>query len=450
MISHPPSFLPRRPSCLDKMSLDPPIYTPSATVPTYSVIPRPSERILAATACPRRRTPTGVFLRSNKLITLALRDQEPDASMPSYGRHGIISGDIGLSCTQGVQSVYIKLEGRLHLATPGGQAADPTIFSVSFDVWRRSDEDGYPLCPSMFPFKTVMPECFADNGNTRALPPTYNNPLSGATTDIQAQCQYSLSVVVERRGSKLGLWKRPKKLMVAFTYQPRTRPPQPVLSSPFPFLSTVKSLPEEWFQITSTICAKSFSDAQPIDCHLFIPAVQMFALSDTIPFYLQLIAPSKSLQAFLYPTIPAHTKLKRSKSAVPESTALPTVRVYLQRQVTIVIKGNQSTRRFSIGEGDLRSLPPSAPPPPILRSRSLEHGLSTLDYEGEVRPNPETTVGQFGMSRLQVRDSITMVLSPPNPYTSPLNLLQHSHPIRLVTDPFMDVISQLTSSCVSI
>jgi hypothetical protein len=93
------------------MSLEPPTYTPSAAVPAYSVSPRPSERTLAATARSRRRTPTGVLVRSNSLITLALREQEPDASMPSYGRHGVISGDIGLSCTQGVQSVYIKVRG---------------------------------------------------------------------------------------------------------------------------------------------------------------------------------------------------------------------------------------------------------------------------------------------------------------------------------------------------
>jgi hypothetical protein len=216
------------------------------------------------------------------------------------------------------------------------------------------------------------------------------------------------------------------------------RPQQPILSSPFPFLSTVKSLPEEWFQITTTICPKAISDIEPIDCHLFIPVVQTFALTDTIPFHLQLIAPSKSLQAFLYPTIPTHTKLKRSKSIVAESTAPPTVRVFLERQVTIVLKGHQLMRKFTIGEGNLRSLPPSASPPSMLHSQNLGHGLSTLDYEGEVHPNPDLTVGQFGISRLQVRDFIAINLAPPNPYTSPLSFLQHSHPIRLVTDPFTD------------
>ena len=108
VLSYPP-FLSRRPSCVHKMSLEPPNYTPSAAVPAYSLIPRPSERILAATECSRRRTPTGVFLRSNRLITLALREQDPDASMPSYGRHGVIYGDIALNCTKGVQSVYIKV-----------------------------------------------------------------------------------------------------------------------------------------------------------------------------------------------------------------------------------------------------------------------------------------------------------------------------------------------------
>jgi hypothetical protein len=141
------------------------------------------------------------------------------------------------------------------------------------------------------------------------------------------------------------------------------------------------------------------------DHQLFIPVVQTFALGDTIPFYLQLIAPSKSLQAFLYPTIPTHLKLKRSKSIATETTPPPTVRVYLLRQIIMAVRGQLSIRQFSIGEGNVRSLPPGASLPSMSRSESepLGDGMSTLDYEGEVQPDPDITVGQFGMSRLQVR-----------------------------------------------
>jgi hypothetical protein len=126
-------------------------------------------------------------------------------------------------------------------------------------------------------------------------------------------------------------------------------------------------------------------------------------MTDTIPFYLQLIAPPKSLQAFSYPTIPSHAKLKRSKSNAVEAASPPTVRVYLMRQVTVVLKGIHSIRKSTIGEGTLRSLPPGAPMAPLLRSQSLAVGLSTLDYEGEVRANSDVTVGQFILNRLQVR-----------------------------------------------
>ena len=79
------------------------------------------------------------------------------------------------------------------------------------------------------------------------------------------------------------------------------------------------------------------------------------------------------------------------------------MRVHLLRQVTFVLKGLLSTRQFSIGEGNLRSLPPGASPPSLLRSQSLVPESSTLDYEGQVQPNADITAGQFALSRLQVR-----------------------------------------------
>lgn len=107
-LSPPTLFLPL-PPCSSKMALEPPTYSPSATVPPYSVSPGPEERTLAVSARSRRRTPTGVFTRSNKLITVALRDQEQNAVQPSYTRNSTVCGDIGLSCTHGVQSVSVKV-----------------------------------------------------------------------------------------------------------------------------------------------------------------------------------------------------------------------------------------------------------------------------------------------------------------------------------------------------
>ena len=103
---------------------EPPTYSPSADVPSYSVAPGPSERTLAVTARARRRTYTGVFVRSNSLITIALRGQDEHASSPSYGRCGTISGDVGLNCTQGVQAVFVKVRA----------VASPYILSSSLST----------------------------------------------------------------------------------------------------------------------------------------------------------------------------------------------------------------------------------------------------------------------------------------------------------------------------
>ena len=80
------------------------------------------------------------------------------------------------------------------------------------------------------------------------------------------------------------------------------------------------------------------------------------------------------------------------------------------RQVTVALKGIHSMRRSTIGEGTLRSLPPGARMAPLLRSQPLDVGLSTLDYEGEVRANSDVTVGQFVLNKLQVR--VRRVLAP--------------------------------------
>ena len=62
----------------------------------------------------------------------------------------------------------------------------------------------------MFPFEIVLPETFTEREQSRALPPSYEIGYPYAP-DIRAKCSYLLRVVVQRRGSKLAVWKHPKK-----------------------------------------------------------------------------------------------------------------------------------------------------------------------------------------------------------------------------------------------
>ena len=62
----------------------------------------------------------------------------------------------------------------------------------------------------MLPFEIVLPEVFMDKGQRRMLPPTFDIPYSDVV-DIRTQCKYLLQVVVERKASKLALWKFPKR-----------------------------------------------------------------------------------------------------------------------------------------------------------------------------------------------------------------------------------------------
>lgn len=192
---------------------------------------------------------------------------------------------------------------------------------------------------------------------------------------------------------------------------------------------------------------------------LYIPSVQVFAFSDIIPFHLQLRAPVPSLRAFLIggPHLEQRPSRKQRRSASGGNGAGPgaaaSVRVYLYRQITVEVRGQKAWRTCVLGEGVLRSLPPPA-----------EHGdgvLGALDWDGEVRCNEDVKVGGFHAGKLNVKvripspidagwvrsvlmrprsrqDFIVVHLVPSCPEYSPLLEHHHAHPIRLVTDAFME------------
>ncbi|KAA1469682.1 hypothetical protein DENSPDRAFT_835337 [Dentipellis sp. KUC8613] len=415
--------------------LPPPCYTPSVEAPCYSLEPGPTEQRLALAAFRhgRRSTPTGVFTRKNSAISLAFRDQEEGIPYPTYGRGALVCGDIALKNPQNVLSVTVKLEGRLSLTLTEGISNVRTFLSTTSTVW-KADEGSSSACPSMFPFEVMLPVGCQDVDRVRPLPPTFNSAYPGVP-DIFINCNYTLTVrVVKARNLKL--WKPQKTLHVQILYRPRTRPHQPILGSPFPFYSSIKSLPEEWHQVVSAMPVRPDSGIAPLECHLFIPAVQIYALTDTIPFYLQLHAPPSSIQAFLYTAPPPSPRLSRSKSRT-EPPAQPTVRVYISRQITAFVNGQRVTRSCPIGEGTLRSLPPDAAASSSVL-RTPEGGCGSLEWEGEVKCRPDVNVGGFNVGKLVVRDFIALHLVPPLPASSPLMEHKHQHCIRMVTDSFLD------------
>ena len=57
-------------------------------------------------------------------------------------------------------------------------------------------------------------------------------------------------------------------------YHPRSRPPLPMLPSHLPFMSTVKSSPEEWREVTCTVPMTQGSGLAPAECLVSYATVQ--------------------------------------------------------------------------------------------------------------------------------------------------------------------------------
>ena len=82
---------------------------PYIDAPTYSAEPSIDERVLERTQTFERTVPTGTYTCSNEHFQLTLREQQSNAKLPSYGRHGLIKGDLSLKDLDEIVSVDIKV-----------------------------------------------------------------------------------------------------------------------------------------------------------------------------------------------------------------------------------------------------------------------------------------------------------------------------------------------------
>lgn len=91
-------------------AVQPPVYTASAPVPSYSSLPLPTEESVEFTPRAGSSYIPGTFTRRWKRITMTLKGQEvQNATTPSYGRHAIVDGEIEFTKPERVAEVSVKV-----------------------------------------------------------------------------------------------------------------------------------------------------------------------------------------------------------------------------------------------------------------------------------------------------------------------------------------------------
>ncbi|EIW74690.1 hypothetical protein CONPUDRAFT_147670 [Coniophora puteana RWD-64-598 SS2] len=397
----------------DASSEVPPQYTPSTPSPKYSSTPLPGEEQVATSQRVPTPTRTGSFRRITDKVTVVLRDQLPGSVQPIYGRHGFICGYLVLHDITDLVEVSIKLVGIKSLGiTAFGTAVKSIFLEESYTMWTASSAEP---CPDTIPFALVWPPTFSDAGQTRPIPPSYK------CEGLSSSLSYEFTVTLSKRKQLLGFLKPMDSVSIPLTYLPRIRPPAPMIPSELPFMSTVKSSPEEWHQIMCSMQSVYSSDLAAIQCCLFIPAVQIFALSDAIPFHIQFHGPEASLRYL------------RGSDGLLEGGEIQ-ICVSLKRRTMTKVLDSKAQHTRVIGEGRIATVKS--------RSQSRLDGSHALDCDGELTIDHSSEVPirapSFSISDVAVRDLIVLELKPLQPLKSPFIEMIQEHPIRLVTDPWTE------------
>ncbi|KAF7335817.1 hypothetical protein MVEN_02237700 [Mycena venus] len=399
-----------------------PLYSPSHPSPSYSQDPAYDETRLDLS--PRhgaRPLPTGLYTKACGSTTIVLFDQESNTQVPSYGKYGSVRGTLILEQdTSQICEVMAKLEGRLEMTTTESGAQTTKVLKNTYCLWSSSSSSS--VCPGTLEIACDFPATFQYQDCDYPLPPSYIARFPGFPS-LFAKCTYSLTITITK-DRRLSILSKTKLIYVPIEYNPQTIPARGIPQTPC-FLSSIKTMPEEWHQSSFVMKSRSNSDLAP---HTM--PVKVFGLSDAIPLHLQLSAPLSSLRELVLPSSPSS----------PGGSDRGPVRVYLTRMVSFEYRGKSTWRVHRIGEGSFRPLPPVVDFDCDCRlgpaCDSCNSSVVILDWDGEVKCDSSVTVGGFQAAGLTVKDFITIEIVPPKAGASLLLSIQHAIPIRLVTETF--------------
>ncbi|KAJ7795138.1 hypothetical protein B0H14DRAFT_3555455, partial [Mycena olivaceomarginata] len=285
-------------------------------------------------------TSTGICIRQCGGDTVALTEQ--GIEFPTYGRNASINGFVTLYDREMVSVIVFKIKGKMDVMISGSVPPITTkLVNESYTLW-SSEKTRTSACPSAAPFSTVLPTRFQDYDDlSRPLPPTYDMPFS-AVPGISLKSSYTVSVTITRAMSRKFRFLTKRYPFPLFTVPERGRR---ALSTISRISCHVKIVPEEFRQVGWQLLPQPKSTVQSIDLHLFLPVVEIFGLTDTIPFHVQLTGFVSSLLGFV-PEL--------------EDTEKSTIVGSLVRQIVFDLNGRHMTRSIALGDAKMTPRPPGA------------------------------------------------------------------------------------------
>ncbi|KAF5321720.1 hypothetical protein D9619_001936 [Psilocybe cf. subviscida] len=346
-------------------------------------------------------------------------------------------------------------------AAASSSSSEPSSSSSTSDENSTPAADHPTKCPSILPISIPFPTTYRVDGRYWRLPPSFEATFLGIPA-LFVRCMYTLSVSIMRtRSYRLASWTTSKTYITMLCFRPRTRPHQPIVVQDTVYAS-IKPSPEDWTQVVTTMGTRHYKTnvegLKPIECHrssfrvIFVVSVNCwptiflslsnriptFALTDPIPFHLQLHSSLKSFRELL----PANSALLTPYTGTSanggfqpiESRILQgdkSICITIARQVVVEINGRRRFRTFLAGVAKLRPVPPlletpssaylseeAARRPPsstkrasAMDARQLGQDATaiednqdvTLDWAGEVVTFAEITTGGFSANSLIVK-----------------------------------------------
>lgn len=199
--------------------------------PTYSRVPLEDEQTLAITLRPGATNPRhGTHVKCFKEAIVIFKDQDERVSSPTYSRGGLVHGEVGLSTTEDVIEVTVKvctisrsvplresrrsmplqLFGHLSVMSSEYGSSGATLVSHKQSLWSGKGNS----CPSILPFSIRLPSTYMAQDGSSRLPPSFEASFMTMPAFF-VKCFYTMNItIIKMRRRRFASWSVSKTLVL--------------------------------------------------------------------------------------------------------------------------------------------------------------------------------------------------------------------------------------------